>query len=102
MNASSTLTSVIPYGKIIPRFHQSFILSPFSHKLRLETPGLSSFSCSTADGNNDIDSTDIQVLFDMQLEKIYKLVDFQIARMRDVAPQDQIVSLPLAVFEPYD
>jgi hypothetical protein len=38
----------------------------------------------------------------MQLEKIYKLVDFQIARMGGVAPQDQIVSLPLAVFEPYD
>jgi hypothetical protein len=38
----------------------------------------------------------------MQLAKIYKLVDFQIARMREVAPQDQIVSLLLAVFEPND
>ena len=38
----------------------------------------------------------------MQLEKIYKLIDYQIARMREVAPQDQIVSLSLAVFKPYD
>lgn len=35
----------------------------------------------------------VQMMFDVQLERMYKLIDWQLNRMRAVAPHDHVVSV---------
>ncbi|KIV84831.1 hypothetical protein PV11_00585 [Exophiala sideris] len=63
-------------------------------------PGISVRACSDAGdvqkGKLTVPRSDVQAMFDVQLEKMYRLVDAQLNRMQAVAPHDQVKYLVLS------